>query len=383
MKIAGVRAIPLLRPLRETFLGGTYEVTSRNTLVTEVWTDNDVVGRSFGGDEERYQTEIVQVIENVYGPLLVGQDLQSIEKLWQTMFEADPELENRAIHTLDLANRAIVMQAIAAVDIALWDAVGKALRTPVCKLLGGFRDKVTVIGIGGYYASGKGDRELGDELRYYKATGLAGIKLKVGREDVEGDARRVRVAREAVGDDFVIACDANMAWTSDQAIRFARQVEDLNVRWLEEPVQWYDQLRELRRVRELGGIPVVAGQGEISRFGCRDLIVSKAVDILNVDATIAGGITEWRRIAALASSFGVSMAHHEEPQVSIHLLGSIPHGLYVEIFPDPERDPMWFELPVHQPEIKDGYMHVPQGPGLGMELRNDVISKYAGQPMSS
>lgn len=381
MKIVDVCAIPLVRRLHEKFMGGTYEITGRNTLVTEVWTDDGIVGRSFGGDEEKLQAEVVQVIADHYKPLLLGEDLQDVERLWQKMFDANPKLPNRGIHTLDLANRAIVMQAIAAVDIALWDAIGKALHTPVYKLLGGFRDKVPVIAIGGYYAPGKGDHELAEELCSYREMGLAGIKLKVGREDVDEDARRVRVAREAVGDDFVIACDANMAWTSDQAIRFARRVADLNVRWLEEPVLWYDQLRELRRVRETTGIPVVAGQGEISRFGCRDLILNKAVDILNVDVTIAGGITEWRRIAALASSFGIAMAHHEEPQISIHLLAGIPDGLYVEIFPDPARDPMWFELPVRQPEINNGYMSVPQAPGLGIELRPEIISRYSDQPL--
>ena len=140
----------------------------------------------------------------------------------------------------------------------------------------------------------------------------------------------------------------------------------------------YDQLRGLRLVRQKTAIPVVAGQGEISRFGCRDLILNEAVDILNVDVTLSGGITEWRRIAAMAGMFHIGMAHHEEPQVAIHLLASVPHALYVEIFPNPERDPMWFELPLRQPRIKDGFMEVPQTPGLGIDLNPEVIRKYVG-----
>ena len=108
----------------------------------------------------------------------------------------------------------------------------------------------------------------------------------------------------------------------------------------------------------------------------RDLIHAGAVDILNVDATIAGGITEWRRIAGLASATGVAMAHHEEPQVAVHLLASIPHGLCVEIFQDPLRDPMWWELPLNRPVIKDGYMHAPDAPGLGIDLSLEVIAKF-------
>lgn len=383
MKITDVRAIPLIRPLDEAFLGGTYRITSRNTLVTEIITDGGVVGQSFGGDEEKYQDDVAGVIEKCFKPMLIGQDAFDSEKLWEMMFRSKPGLENRGIHTLDLANCAILMQAIAAVDIALWDAKGKTLGMPVYKLLGGYRDQVPVIAIGGYYADGKGDSELISEMQNYKKAGLAGVKIKVGRVSVEEDARRVKIVRQAIGNDFTIICDANMAWSSDQAIRFAGLVEDQNVRWLEEPVLWYDQLRELRRVRQATRIPVAAGQGEISRFGCRDLILNEAVDILNVDATIAGGITEWRRIAALASAMGISMAHHEEPQVAIHLLASIPHGLFVEIFPDPERDPMWFDLPVARPEIKDGIMAVPEQPGLGLAIRPEIVSKYSGQSLST
>ena len=123
-------------------------------------------------------------------------------------------------------------------------------------------------------------------------------------------------------------------------------------------------------------IPLVAGQGEITRFGCRDLVLHGGVNILNVDVTIVGGITEWRRIAGMASMFDVQMAHHEEAQVALHLLASIPHGLYVEIFPNRKRDPMWHELPVEHPIIRSGYMHLPLGPGLGIKLNEEIIARY-------
>jgi D-arabinonate dehydratase len=381
MRITDVKAIPLVRMLDEVFLGGTYRITSRNTLVTEIRTDDGVIGRAFGGDEFRYQNEIVQVIEDHFKPLLVGEDVREVEKLWDRMFNLELDLGNRSIHTLDLANRAVQTQAIAAVDIALWDALGKSFDTPVYKLLGGFRDKVPIVAIGGYYAKGKGDRELIAEMIGYKEMGLAGVKMKVGRAEVKEDARRVRIVREAVGADFVIACDANQAWTPEEAIEFGHLVSALNLRWLEEPVRWYDQFQGLRRVRQALGIPISAGQGEISRFGCRDLITSEAIDILNVDVTIAGGITEWRKIAAMAGIFGVGMGHHEEPQVAIHLLGGVSNGLFVEIFPDPHRDPMWFDLPVRQPTIRNGYMEVPAGPGLGIDLNADVIAKYSAKTL--
>jgi len=207
--------------------------------------------------------------------------------------------------------------------------------------------------------------------------------MKVGRASVAEDARRVRLVREAVGPDFVIACDANQAWTPAQAIQFGRLVENLNLSWLEEPVQWYDQIHGNRRVRQAIHIPISAGQGEVSSFGCKDLIINEAVDILNVDVTIAGGITEWRKIAAMAGMFGIGMGHHEEPQVALQLLAAVPNGLFVEIFPDRDRDPMWYELPVRQPVIKDGYMEVPQGNGLGMDLNLATINKYSAPAVAA
>ena len=172
---------------------------------------------------------------------------------------------------------------------------------------------------------------------------MAGVKFKVGRVSVDEDIERVRLAREAVGKDFVIVVDANQGWTPEQAIEFARKAAPLNVRWLEEPVFGTINMRVMRMVREGGQIDVTAGQGEISRFGCRDLIVYGRVNILNVDVTMAGGVTEWMKIAHMAEHFHVKMAHHEEAQVALHCLAAIPHSLFVEIFPNPKRDPMWFE----------------------------------------
>ena len=129
-------------------------------------------------------------------------------------------------------------------------------------------------------------------------------------------------------------------------------------------------------MREATTIPINAGQGEISRFGCRDLVVHGRVNILNVDVTLAGGVTEWLRIAGMASHYHVGMAHHEEAQVALHLLAAIPHGLYVEIFPNVKRDPMWFDLPAVPYRIRDGYMELPTAPGIGMPLNEDVIAKY-------
>jgi L-alanine-DL-glutamate epimerase-like enolase superfamily enzyme len=363
MKITQVEVIPLARKLPQAFEGGTYRVVNRFTLVTRIHTDEGVTGEVFGGDEDHTQAEIVGLIRDHFAPMLVGEDPRDVERLWAKMFHSNIDLGNRGLH---------------AVDNALWDLAGKLYGVPLYKLLGGTRDRVPVIAIGGYYkaADGAGGDPIHDEIAYYRELGLAGMKFKVGRATIAEDIRRVTQAREAAGDDFLISCDANQAWTPAQAIEFCRGVEDLNIAWMEEPVRWYDQLEGLRRVRESTSIPINAGQGEISAFGCRDLVIHKAVDILNVDATVAPGITEWRRIAALAHLFHVDMAHHEEPQIALHLLAAIPNGLCVEIFPSYERDPMWADLVVEHPRIADGFMYLPSDPGTGLQLNEDVIEKY-------
>lgn len=379
-RIVELNAIPIERALDKTFRGGTYKIQSRYTLVTEVRLADGTLGQMFGGDEERYQKDICEIVNGPFQNVLLGQDVFDVERLWDRMFNCrELDQNNRGIHVLDLANRAVLMQAIAAVDIALWDAMGKFVGIPVSKLLGGFRDKVAVIAIGGYYQAGSTEDDLRKEVIGYRNAGLAGIKLKVGGLSPAEDAERVKLVREAAGRHFILACDANQAWTVDQALEFCRRVQPFDVRWFEEPVQWFDQHQGLHLVQSRGGIPVVVGQGEISRFACRDLMLARAADILNVDATIAGGVTEWRRIAAMAGMFNVSMAHHEEPQVALHLLASIPHGLFVEIFHNSERDPIWFELPEKQPRIEDGYMYVADSPGFGIPLRQEFIEQYRAE----
>jgi D-arabinonate dehydratase len=379
MKIKHVEAIPLVRQLEDVFQGGTYRITSRNTIVTRVELDSGVVGETFGGDEDQYQLDVCRLVNEVFRPLIVGKDVRDVEAHWERMWQTRVDMKNRGIHTLDVAKHCVRMQAIAAVDIALWDALGKALQQPVWKLLGGFRDRVPVIAIGGYVMKGSQAVGLEAEIEHYRALGIGGMKLKVGKLSLDEDIERARLARRVGGKGFHLCTDSNQSWTVPEAVRFARAVRELDLAWLEEPVQWQEQIAGNARLRA-EGIPINAGQGEISRHGCRDMIVAGAVDILNVDATIAAGVTEWRRIAGMAHAFGVGMAHHEEPQVALHLLAAVPNGLCVEIFPNYARDPMWFDLPEQQPVIRNGFMHVPEGAGFGLPINAATIEKWRYRP---
>jgi len=209
-----------------------------------------------------------------------------------------------------------------------------------------------------------------------RALGMAGCKMKVGGLSAAADAERVAAARAGAGGDFILAVDANRGWPVAEAVRFARLVERHDIRWFEEPCHWYDDAAGMAEVRRRTSIPINAGQSEISSHGIRRLIAAGAVDIVNFDASEAGGITEWRRAALMCAVHGIELAHHEEPQIAVHMLAALPHGTYVECFPDPVRDPLWAGLIKNRAPIEDGIIAVPAGPGFGLELDWDLVEKH-------
>ena len=194
--------------------------------------------------------------------------------------------------------------------------------------------------------------------------------------NAEEDAKRVAAARRAVGDDFMLCVDANRGWTAQEAIRFARLIEPLNIAWFEEPCLWYDDAAMMARVRQSTLIPITAGQSEINCQAVRRLVDAGAVDYVNYDVSEGGGVTDWRRVAALCATAGLQMAHHEEAQIASHLLAAVPHGTYAECFAHPDRDPIWQQMWVNRPKVKNGHIQVNPGPGFDIELDEKMIKKY-------
>jgi L-alanine-DL-glutamate epimerase-like enolase superfamily enzyme len=366
MRIETVEAIPVEVALRKTFGGSQYRVSTRCTVVTRIRTAGGLTSEVYNGDNRHHLRELVAIIENELAPLVIGEDAQAIEHLWAKMFPVAHAIRDRKL----------VMEAIACVDTALWDLAGKARGTTVHRLLGGNRDRLPIIAIAGYYEEGKRPADLGDEMVRLRRAGMAGCKMKVGGLSAEADAERVAAARAGAGPDFMLAVDSNRGWPVDEAVSFARLVERHDIIWFEEPCHWYDDAAMMAQVRRRTRIPINAGQSEISSHGVRRLIAADAVDIVNFDASEGGGITEWRRAAALCAVHGVAVAHHEEPQIATHMLAAIPNGTYVECFPDPERDPLWDKLILNRAPIADGIITVPDGPGFGLQLDWQLIEKY-------
>lgn len=363
LTIERIETVAVRVPLDRVYQGSHYRMTHRSTIITRIHTASGIVGEAYAGDEDAGLADIDAIINTEIAPLMIGEDAFATERLWQLARPATWDI---------LRDRRLGLVATACIDTAIWDAVGKALNTPLYKLWGGYRDRVPVITIGGYYSE---DADITREVSGLVEAGFSGMKFKIGGMTPEEDAVRFREARKAGGDAFNLAVDANQGYTTAQAIKFARLVEDLNVMWFEEPCIWQNDRRAMRDVRFGGSIAVCAGQSEFSAAGCRDLMETGSIDFCNFDSSWSGGPTEWRRAAAIASVYDVRMAHHEEPQVASHLLASIPHGTFLEYF-HPQRDPMWHNIIANQPELKDGCIDLPTGPGLGWELDEDYIAKY-------
>jgi L-alanine-DL-glutamate epimerase-like enolase superfamily enzyme len=363
LTIRRIETVPLRVPLGRIYRGSFYEMSHRSTIVTRIHTDEGVVGEAYAGDEDAGLLEIDAIVHDEIAPRLIGSDAMAIERCWEL---------TRPVTFNILRDRRLGLVAQACVDTALWDAIGKALGQPLWKLWGGYRDRLPMISIGGYYDA---TQSIAEEVAEVRASGVAGMKFKVGGRDPETDARRFHEAREAGGPDFILAADANQGWTREEAITFARLVEDADLRWFEEPCRWHNDRRAMQEVRAMAGVAVCAGQSEFSAGGCRDLMVGGAIDVCNFDASWSGGPTEWRRVAGMALSFDVAMGHHEEPQVAAHLLASISHGTYVECF-HPDRDPIWWNLVANRPPLVDGEMRLPSAPGFGWELDEDYIERH-------
>lgn len=364
LMIERIEVTPIRVPLARRFQGSHYSMTSRCTIITRVHLSGGIVGEAFNGDTDAEQDSIVSIIVDEITPALTGRTALNIEGCWEAMLPTTFDI---------LRDRSLALQAMACVDSALWDALGKLHGVPLYQLWGGYRDRLTAICIGGYYSDDEADSAR--QVERYVELGFGGCKFKVGGRTPEEDARRVRLARAAVGDEFVLMVDANQGYTRADAIRFARLTDDLGLRWFEEPCGWQNDRLSMRDVRLTTGLPVAAGQSEYGRAGLRDLMSAGAIDVCNADASWIGGPSEWRRIAAIASAYEVQMGHHEEPQVSAHLLASIPHGTYVETF-DPDRDPVFWNLIANRRPFEDGQYWVPSGPGLGLELDWDYVERY-------
>lgn len=368
MKIADLRSAIVSIPLKEPTAFATTVVTAREYVI--VWIDTTDgpggVGFTVGGRYEGEGRLIDTAVQQLLRPLVIGDECHAVERIWKRMFEA----------TILMGRRGAVIRAMSAIDIALWDAIARAAGQPLHRLVGGFRDEVPAYASGGYYREGKDLDRLAAEMDRYVSLGFDAVKIKIGRLTPKEDAERVRIARETVGPDVRLALDANNAWPDgSSAIRALRWFEPYDIWWIEEPVM-PDNLWASAQVAAASDIPVATGEIEATRWGFRQLLEQRAAAILQPDATVAGGVTEWMRIAHLAAAWDVPVAPHWMAAVHVPLVAAVPNGLTVEYFLLDE-DILNFERIVAEPlQPHQGRISVAERPGHGIALDDQAVARF-------
>lgn len=371
MKITSVESILLTAQLKQPFWSAGVLVPNRNAVLVMIHTDEGItgLGEAFCMGGPPHTT--LQVIQNDFKHLLVGEDPRYTSYLWEKLYKA----------SFMRGRRGIIIAALSGVDIALWDIMGKISGLPIYRLLGGFRNKVMAYATGGHYAEGKGLPELQKEVIGYIKAGFKAIKIKVGKMSIPADIDRVKAVREAIGNDVQLMVDANRAYDAKNAIKLARGIEKYNISWLEEPVS-PDHVDASIRVAEAIDIPVCGYETEATAYAFRELISKGAVDIVQQDVSWSGGFTECRRVADIAYAWGLRCIPHSfgsavTVAANLHFLASLPNGDIFEFDQNPNdlRD----KLLINPIQIDiDGYITIPEKPGLGIELSPESVEQYRG-----
>jgi D-galactarolactone cycloisomerase len=349
--------------------------TTRSSCVVEIRTDDGVTGWG-----ECYGPAAVAkaAIDTQLAARVKGRDPFDVEVIWEDLY-------NRV---KDYGLTGITIAAISGIDIALWDIMGRATGKPVHKLIGGAcRDQLVPYATGLYFIDmARLTEEAVEEAQGYVAQGFRAIKMKIGLGDLKKDLERVAAVRRAIGPGIRLAVDANHCFSVPNAIRLGRMLEEHDILWFEEPIspEDHDGYVEVTRALDMA---VAGGENDFTRWGFRDIIARKAMDIVQPDLCAAGGFSECRKIAALASAFGVECVPHAWGSAiglaaTIQFLAALPDQppafrpmppmLEFEQTPNPLRDELARE-PIVQ---REGVVAVPRGPGLGIEIDRAVLERY-------
>ncbi len=371
MRIATVQCRMLAGTLEKPIHFGIGAFPTFSATLVEITTDDGLTG--IGECIVRRAPQVTKtVVDQMLAPVLIGRDPHDVEGLWDEMFQ---QLRGWGHY------RGFVFEAISGIDTALWDIVAQAADLPVYKVLGGAgRDRVPCYASSVYFAEIK---KMVKEAAAQVRLGHTAIKVKIGRSAPMGgrrtDVASVQAIRSELGPKIDIMLDVNSAYDAATAIKVGRQLEEADITWLEEPVP-PDDLAGYQRVRQGQPIPVAAGESEFGLFGFRDLIQRGAIDILQPDVARVGGFTAARRVGALVHAHNLRYAPHTgfsagiSHLAALHVAASVPNLLTYEYFyaPNPLRD--LFTDPFPQP--REGYVAVPQRPGLGLALDRKLLKKF-------
>lgn len=373
MKIKSIESFLLSDKLENSFYFSQWEYSERRICIVKILSDTGHVGWGEGyGPAGVIQSGVEHIT-----PFIIGQNPLETETVWNIMYR----------RTLDYARSGVLVSSISAIDVALWDLKGKILEQPVYTLLGGKkRDSIVPYATGMYFTRGENlPNKLASEANRYARMGYKAMKMKVGLGVAE-DLQHVIAVREAIGPNIQLMIDANHAYNLREAIQLARAVEPYNIYWFEEPLspEYYGQYEELRKKTS---ISIAGGECEYLRFGFYALLHSKSVDIAQPDICSTGGLTEAKRIAVLASVYGVEVVPHTwGTGIAI---AAASHFMYnLDILPGRLKAPAGYieydqtenglrdELTTSDLIFENGEITISDSPGLGVEINEEILQKY-------
>ncbi|MGB5420280.1 mandelate racemase/muconate lactonizing enzyme family protein [Algibacter sp.] len=374
MVIEKIEAFVLKDKLSNSFFFSQWEYSERCICVVKVTASDG----SYGWGEGYGPATLIEAGIKLLEPIVLGEDPLQNEVIWNKMYRK----------TLDFARRGVFMASISAIDIAIWDLKGKILGLPISTLLGGaHRTEIRPYATGMYFTDHDNPtRDFEAEAKLYISQGFKAMKMKVGL-GIKTDVENVKKMREIIGPDIQLMVDSNHAYTLREATELARKIEKYDISWFEEPLspEFYGQYNELRSKTI---IPIAGGECEYLRFGFQQLIQNKSVDIIQPDICAAGGLTEAKRISAIASANGIDIIPHTwGTSIGIHValhfisnIESIPGRMYQPDYLmefDQTENGLRDNLSFPKIEMKDGMIEVPNRPGLGIDIDEAVLEKYA------
>jgi L-alanine-DL-glutamate epimerase-like enolase superfamily enzyme len=351
-----VLAFETTTPIRDAI----HSFSDRGGVVTRVHTNIGITGHSYTyfGTIPAGPRVVAQIINKELLPIIKAEDPFFVKRIRDKMWKAT---EYHGV-------TGVVQFGIAAVDMAVWDIIGRVLEKPLYKILGGFRDRVPAYAMVGWYY--ENEQDFAKRCAAAVEEGFHAVKIKVGLGSLSDDIRRIKTARKAVGDGIDLMVDANQAYTVSTALERGKAYQDLGVFWFEEPLpphnhDGYEELADKLSVR------IAAGENEYTKYAFADLIRRGAVDVVQPDNRRTGGVTEWMEIAALADAFHLQLASHGGGPGNLNMLAAMPNAIYLESGSLKGRSMYEMDL-----KMVDGEVLVPDVPGLGTAVRDDYIKKH-------
>ncbi len=371
-RIVSVEARTVRAPLEKATAFARRRVLEREYVLVRIRTVDGVegIGHCYGGHAAA--DLVSQAVRLLLKPLLIGQDTCDTEILWQEMYQ-EALLHGRV---------GSVMRAISIVDTALWDCNAQTAGLPLYKYLGAAaRESVPAYASGGYYLDGKSPEALGEEMAGYVALGFQAVKMKVGRLSPKEEEARIAAARAAIGSEVLLMLDANNAWSDvPTALRYIDRYVDYDPYWIEEPFS-PDQIDAHADLASRIKILVATGEIEAGRWRFKEILDKGAAAILQTDAAVCGGVSEFKKIAALADAYGATMCPHWFHDLHIHLVASCPNARFVEFFAD-DKVLNFRKIIDRQLEIVGADLKLPQAPGLGYRFDEQAIARCQAEAWS-